>query len=253
MPHSRNDADDVLCDIVQNGDLKLFAQPIVPLQQPSGRLEFEILTEMRHPGQPFVPMETLVQFAERNDLAIKLDMAILGLIFRDHGERLRARPEIDLSINLSSVTVGTGPIDDILALIHESGIAPTRLQFELTESAALAERDAARIALERLRALGCRIALDDFGTGRSNFWRARHLPVDCLKLDGAFLQDYLDRDSLDALIVTQIRDFATRAGMMLVAEKVDRPALVTALTQAGIDKAQGFCLGHRMPLDQVLA
>ncbi|WP_126975482.1 EAL domain-containing protein [Frigidibacter oleivorans] len=228
----------------------LIAQPIVALQGPNLRREYEVLVELRLPDGALLPTSDAVQQAEGQGLMPALDLAIVARVL-GHAADLAAHPEVDLSINLSSVTVSGAGGDGVEAMLRGSGVPPQRLQFELTESAALSAPDRACDLLARLRRMGCRIALDDFGTGRSNFWRARNLPVDCLKLDGSFMRDCLQPGSHDQLIVRQVRDYAAKAGMTVVAEQVDRPDLVPALAAEGIDKAQGFALGQRMPLAAV--
>ncbi|HOV59340.1 MAG TPA: EAL domain-containing protein, partial [Rhodanobacteraceae bacterium] len=120
---------------------------------------------------------------------------------------------------------------------------PRAVVFEITETGALNNLDAARDLITELRAFGCRFALDDFGVGFSSFTHLKHLDVDMLKIDGSFTQGLLT-DAVDLAVISAITSIAHSIGKLTVAEYVDRPEILRALRNCGVDYAQGFYVGR---------
>jgi EAL domain-containing protein (putative c-di-GMP-specific phosphodiesterase class I) len=140
----------------------------------------------------------------------------------------------------------------VLDRLAAVGVAPGRLGFEITETAAVTNLDAACGLSHRLRAAGCRITLDDFGAGFGSFVHLKHLPITGLKIDGEFIRG-IDNSTKDAVLVTGIVEIARGLGLTAVAEWVERPTQVDVLTRLGVHVAQGFHLGRPRPLRSVLA
>jgi EAL domain-containing protein (putative c-di-GMP-specific phosphodiesterase class I) len=115
--------------------------------------------------------------------------------------------------------------------------------FEITETKAVTNLDAARELISQLRGLGCRFALDDFGCGFSSFTHLKHLDVDFLKIDGSFIQGLLE-DPVDRAVITAINNIAHSVGKRTVAEYVDRPEVLAALHACGVDYVQGYYIGR---------
>ena len=131
--------------------------------------------------------------------------------------------------------------------IARTGIDPSRLVFEITETAAIANMEQARAFAERLTRLGCRFALDDFGAGFSSFYYLKYLPLDYLKIDGDFIRS-LTSSVTDQLVVKSMVDIARGMGMKTIAEFVEAPETVAMLREKGVDYSQGYYHGAPRPV-----
>ena len=127
---------------------------------------------------------------------------------------------------------------------------PACICFEITETAAIANVERARAAIEGLRAQGVRFWLDDFGSGLSSFNYLKHFPVDGLKIDGLFVKG-VARSYLDYALVEAIQKIATSMGLATVAECVENEEIVKKLEAIGVPWGQGFHLGVPRPLEAV--
>jgi EAL domain-containing protein (putative c-di-GMP-specific phosphodiesterase class I) len=111
--------------------------------------------------------------------------------------------------------------------------------FEITETAAIANFGKAMNLISELKALGCGFSLDDFGSGMSSFGYLKHLPVDHLKIDGAFVRD-IATDPIDRAMVEAINKVGHVMGITTIAESVENPETLAILKEIGVDYAQGF-------------
>lgn len=154
---------------------------------------------------------------------------------------------LSLEVNLSARAFSDG---DLLPLIKSEirrhGIDASALCFEITETAAVADADKARLFIARLKTLGCRFALDDFGVGFSSFASLKELAVDYVKLDGSFVRNGA-RNEVDQEIVRRIVQMSRAMGKKNVAEYVTDSATLQLVRKLGVDHAQGFALGRPMP------
>ena len=149
-----------------------------------------------------------------------------------------------LSINLSAQSVGDpGMLDFITRAVHETGVDPRRLCFEITETVAITSMERARELLGGLRRLGCRSALDDFGVGYSSFAYLKDLPVDRVKIDGSFVHG-IEGDRLKHAMVRAMNDVAHALGKQTVAERVETEGELAVLREIGVDCAQGYLFGR---------
>ncbi len=123
--------------------------------------------------------------------------------------------------------------------------------FEITESAAIANIDDARIFIEQLRKLGCKFSLDDFGTGLSSFAYLKNLQVDYLKIDGAFVRDIV-KDPVSKSMVAAINQVGHAMQLETVAEFVETDEIRQALLKIGVDFGQGYALGMPTPFLELL-
>ena len=156
---------------------------------------------------------------------------------------------VSLSINLSGKVVDDPELLPLLKrLLQISSVDPGRLLFEITETAALADIQAAQRLIGAIRDLGCRTALDDFGVGFSSFLYLKELPVDIVKIDGSFIRN-LPRSTNDRIFVKAMADVATGLGKHTIAEFVEDQATLAMLGELGVDYAQGYYVGKPGPLD----
>ncbi|KJS18403.1 MAG: hypothetical protein VR69_00840 [Peptococcaceae bacterium BRH_c4b] len=165
---------------------------------------------------------------------------------------MRERPELKLFINLSGVTLGDEAILELIeSNIRDSGIDPSRIGFEITETAAVKDILRAERWVRRFKSLGCLFALDDFGIGFSSFSYLRILPVDYIKIDGSFIRD-VDKEPVHLALIQAINTIANTLGKKTIAEFVENEDILKVLQAVGIDYGQGFYLG-RPALGKIMA
>ncbi len=229
-------------------------QTIAPLSD-SGEhgAHYEILVSMLDANGAVVMPGEFLPAAERYKLTDKLDRWIIGHVF----DWLAARPQqVDAiglcSINLSGQSIGNEQALNFLFEQLERGvIAPHKICFEITETAAIADLVQATRFIEQLKEHGCQFALDDFGSGFSSLAYLKQLPVDYLKIDGAFVRDMVS-DSIDCAMVRSINEIGHVMGKKTIAEFVENAAILALLRTVGVDFAQGFEIGRPAPLDDII-
>ena len=226
----------------------LHHQPILDLH--SGEMSHgELLLRMRDQNGKLIAPNAFLPTAERLGLIHAVDRWVVSHaieLIAEGGDQ--ALPVV--GINLSADTVVGDPqmLELIESEIRRTSVDPSRLIFEVTETAAIANmRDAASFA-RGLAGLGCGIALDDFGTGFASFYYLKHLPVDYVKLDGEFIQN-LPRSEVDGHMVRAIVALSQSLGIKTVAESVNDEETIGLLRDHGVDYAQGFHVGMPEPLD----
>ena len=139
---------------------------------------------------------------------------------------------------------------DVDAALRESGLSPSRLILEMTESVIMREPVAARARLHDLKKLGVRIAIDDFGTGYSSLSHLQQFPVDILKIDRSFLHR-MHQGSHDTALVRTIIQLAKLLSLRTIAEGVEDAHQQRQLQELGCDSAQGFLFGKPMGVEEI--
>lgn len=228
----------------------LYAQPILDLV--TGQISrYELLLRMADGSGGLIPPATFLDVAERFGLIHQIDRWVvrqaIALVAR---HELEGR-DLFLEVNLSGKALND---PELLSLIRRdlaaAGIAPHRLVFEITETAAIGDVEAALDFINVLKCLGCRFALDDFGAGFSSFERLKRLPVDYLKLDGSFIRD-LPNDEEDRHLVKAMVEVARGLGKETIAEFVEDAETVAILRESGVDYAQGYHVGRPRPVTEI--
>jgi diguanylate cyclase (GGDEF)-like protein len=217
-------------------------QPLQPAREGEGA-HFEVLMRMRDEQGELVPPGAFIPAAERYGLMPALDRWVVQHALANF-ERLHPRGrEVALcAINLSGTTLEDEDFPDfVLRELEVSRVAPERLCFEITETAAVGSMARVVQFMQRLRALGCRFALDDFGAGMSSFGYLKNLPVDYIKIDGSFIRE-IEGDPMSYSIVRAVTDIGHQAGAAVVAEFVANPRQRELLRELGVDYAQGFSI-----------
>ncbi len=211
---------------------------------------YEILVRMISKTGELVFPGKFLDIVERFDLAERLDTWVIEKTIQwmeDHPEEMDSIQT--LSINLSGKSLASHKMHKLLtSRVSSSHIASNKLCFEITETAAVNDMDAAKELIKSLRLLGCRFALDDFGTGQSSFGYLRNLDVDIIKIDGTFIRDMVS-NTFDQVMVKSMNDLAKSVGMKTVAEYVENNDIATALRELGVDYAQGFYIHKPEALD----
>ena len=233
---------------------ELKAQPIASLKAANDKPRFEILLRMNDSDGNRIPTEALFSAAERYRLMPQIDRWVVSTTIAKLAERAEAINELgaNFSINLSGQSLSD---DDILEFINEeidaSGVAPERLCFEVTESAAVSNLKKAQAFIDALRKRGCRISLDDFGAGLSSFAYLKNFNVDTLKIDGSFIRDITD-NRISESMVAAITQVAKVMDLETVAEYVESDASRDLIEELGVDYAQGHGVGRHVPLEEAL-
>ena len=231
----------------------LYGQPILDLREGSVR-HHEVLLRLRDDegGEPLTP-STFLYVAERLGLIQAIDGWVARQAIELIAESERAGRPLVLHVNLSGQSIGDPGVAALVeSALTEARIDPSRLVFELTETAAIANIEEAKVFAHRLRARGCRLALDDFGAGFGSFYYLKNLPFDYFKIDGDLIRG-IATSSMDQLVVGAIVGIARGMGKKTIAEFVTEDATVRLLEKAGVDYAQGYHIGRPRPLREVLS
>ncbi len=233
----------------------LVYQEIVPTQaQEDEQRKFEFLVRLEDEKGGMVPPGAFLPAVERYNLSLRLDFWVINKVFSwvaSHRELLES--DSVFFINLSGDSIGESSFyNTIVRLLKAKGLPADKFCFEITETAAIANLSRAVEFIKKLRSEGCKFALDDFGSGLSSFAYLKNLPVDFIKIDGVFIRD-VDRDPIDAEMVKSIKDIGHVMGKKVIAEHVERDAVIDTLTKIGVDYVQGFALGEPRPIAELTA
>jgi PAS domain S-box-containing protein len=223
--------------------LVAYSQPILD-QRLERVIQEELLARLRGEdgGGRIIEADEFLPEAERCGLIGVVDrwMAMEAVALARRG-----RPA---EVNLSARTIEDEELTRALAdELHSAGRSARSVVFEITETAAIDNLDAAREFAERLSKLGCRFALDDFGTGFGSLTYLRHLPLEFLKIDTSFVRN-LTRSEADQALVRGVVAIARELGLHTVAEGVEDAATLRMLREFGVDHVQGYLFGLPRPL-----
>jgi diguanylate cyclase (GGDEF)-like protein/PAS domain S-box-containing protein len=231
-----------LRDAVDGGELRLHFQPVVVMETREV-VGFEALVRWEHPEHGLRPPDDFIPLAEQTGIIMALGRWALREGCRQMQEWRTAYPfaeELWLSVNLSSRQFLHPQLEEeIHGALAETGLPPTLLRLEITESVILDDAVAVGAILHRLREVGIRVAIDDFGTGYSSLSYLHRLPLDTLKIDRSFVQQMHVDPALEAVIQTVISLSGTLR-LDTVAEGVETDAESAALQRMGCRIGQGF-------------
>jgi Amt family ammonium transporter len=219
----------------------------------AGRRCFEVLLRLREESGRLILPRAFLPAAERFGLMPRIDCHVITRVFAEQGRRHRlGLPIHRCMINLSNSSIDNQDLADFIAdLLREHALPSGAIGFELTETAAITHLATATSVIERLRSLGCPIALDDFGSGMASYGYLRELPVDMMKIDGAFVRD-MTRDPVAFAMVESMHRVAQAIGIQTVAEGIEDESTLSALTLMKIDFAQGHAISIEDLLSDVL-
>ncbi len=231
---------------IDGGELDVFYQPQIALE--TGRvIGVEALVRWRHPKQGILPASDLIALAEDTGLIVTLGEDVLRAAtkqMRAWDERLGTN-QLMLAVNISGVQIREGSLVTVLRkVLDEMGLAPERLELEITESTAMRSAAGSQSALLQLKSMGVRLAVDDFGTGYSSLSQLERMPVDTLKIDRTFLSG--DSGTPGALAKAVIL-IGRSLNLRVAAEGVELREQLDFLRHHGCDIAQGYFLSP--PLD----
>jgi diguanylate cyclase (GGDEF)-like protein len=230
-------------EAVEHNRFALACQPIVSTRNRATRI-YEVLIRMLDDNGGLIMPGGFLSTAERFGLSLDIDRWVITNAIEILAEQRVTQPELCYSINLSAQTLNTPAICILIQdKLRATGLDPAALIFEVTETAAISDLNAAAALLARLRALGCRTALDDFGSGMSSFAYLKELPVDIVKIDGRFVK-HIATSAVDKAMVRAMNDIAHALGKETIAEFVEDEAAFQILIELGVDYGQGYHLGR---------
>lgn len=222
--------------------LQIWAQKIVSIRNPNDRrVHYELLVRMVDEAGHIVPPGAFLPAAERYNLITRIDRWVIDHTLHwfsrhpDEYEKLKM-----CSINLSGQSLCNEDLcREIIEYFHAYQLTAEKFCFEITETSAIANLNAATRFMLELRKLGCRFALDDFGSGLSSFAYLKNIPVDFLKIDGLFIRD-LETDPIHLALVKSINEVGHVMGKETIAEFVENARILEKLRDLGVDYAQGY-------------
>ena len=231
----------------ERGLFVLTSQPIVNIEK-GVATQHEILLRMRDDGGGLVVPGAFLATAERFGLIGGIDRWVTQQAVRLIAAHNADGRELTLEVNLSGQTMGDARFpEEVRRELTSSGIDPASLIFEVTETAAVADMEHARLFAQSLSKVGCRFALDDFGAGYASFYYLKHLPISYLKIDGEFVKE-LPTSRTDQLIVRALVQACEGLGIKTIAEFVTDQTTMDMVRELGVDFAQGYHLGKPEPV-----
>ena len=233
-----------------DGELRLHYQPVLSLEGETV-VGVEALLRWQHPLHGLVPPDDFIPFAEQSGQITAMGAWVLREACRQAAVWSAAQHNggrLLMSVNVSGrqLAQGAGLVDTVRLALDESGVDPTCLLLEVTESALLDDAETALLVMNELKSLGVRIAIDDFGIGYSSLVYLKRFPVDLLKVDRSFVGG-LGTNKDDAAIVHSVIELAHAFGIAAVAEGIETHQQLTMLQGLGCTYGQGYLWSPAVP------
>jgi diguanylate cyclase len=223
---------------IERRELRVHYQPQVDLDT-GETVGLEALVRWEHPERGLLTAQEFVPCAEEIGLIDAIDAWVLREACRQLGDWSKRSRRVAVSVNLSARGLERALlVDEVAETISGSGVDPSLLSIEITESSALHRDDETLQRLHALKMLGVSVGLDDFGTGYASLSALGHFPLDILKIDRSFV-DQLSDDANKRRIVAATISLAHALGLTAVAEGVERPEDLAELRALGCRRAQG--------------
>ena len=275
----RLDIETALRRSLERRELRIYYQPIIDLR--TGAIDgVEALLRWEHPERGLLNPDEFITVAEETGLIVPIGAWVLDQACRQVQRWQAEVPALEplrLSVNLSGRQLGHSKlVEDVASVLAETGIDPSLVELEITESVLMDDVEMSQETLSRLHALGVKLAVDDFGTGYSSLSYLRRFPVELLKVDKSFVEALTDKpssplaevpgiaDALDAAstsgdvdgsgdpddgagdiaVVAAIVTLAHSLGLIAVAEGVETAAQLALLRQLGCDRGQGYYMAR---------
>ena len=245
-PTDRHRLQRELSHAVERGQLDVFYQPVFDLLN-GNVISAEALVRWRHPTLGLIVPDRFIPMAEESGLIDSIGEWVIASVcdqirrWEDAGI-----PDVRVSVNVSARQLDrSGLLGYIRAAIATSGICPSSLEIEVTETSIMRDVYAAKFVLLELRAMGVRVAIDDFGAGYTSLAFLRDLPIDDLKIDRSFV-DGVARGGFDGAVIRAVVMIARELGVRTIAEGVEDAEQIEALRNLCCDAVQGFFFASPM-------
>jgi EAL domain-containing protein (putative c-di-GMP-specific phosphodiesterase class I) len=228
---------------VAHNELRLHYQPQATID--GDVFGFEALARWQHAKHGMVPPNTFITLAEQNGSIVEIGEWALRQACRDAASW---KNPLQIGVNLSPVQFRYGDLPSLVhAVLLETGLAPERLELEITEGVLINDSLRALSTLRRLKALGVKIAMDDFGTGYSSLSSLQSFPFDKIKIDRSFISR-VDSNQQSAAIVRAVIGLSNALHMPVIAEGVETESERKFLLHEGCREIQGFLIGRPEPI-----
>ncbi len=236
---------------LKNDKFELFCHPIVSISPSvAEQHKYEILVRLRDQDSHLIPPGAFIPAAERYNMIGLLDHWVVDHVF-DYLQQWQQTEKLRLSINLSGKSLSDRAfLQHLEYRIRNGDTGRHEICFEITESAAVLSLATALHFMKTLKELGCCFSLDDFGKGMSSFSYLKTLPVDNLKIDGAFIRDIVS-DPVARVMVNAINQIAHTMQLKTIAEYVENQPILDELNRLEVDYAQGFHICKPFPLSEL--
>ena len=236
-----------LRDAIEREEFELHYQPVLDVKTRT-LCGAEALIRWRHPTRGLIGPDQFLPLAESTGLIVPLGDWVLQ---RACADAASWPAYIKIAVNISAVQFKKGNLFDvILCTLVETGLAPDRLELEITETALLENEDEHLAVIRQLKNLGISIALDDFGTGYSSVNYLTIFPFDKIKIDKSFTQGVLNRRDYRAVVASTLA-LAQGLGTVTTAEGVETEEQLEYMREAGVDFVQGYLLGRPVAVSQL--
>ena len=237
---------------LRENELRVYYQPIVSLDT-GNIVEVEALVRWQHPQRGLVLPAEMIPLAEETGLIIDIGQWVLEEACHQVGIWQKQYPghsPLHLSVNLSARQFRkTTLLKDIDTALYKSGLSPSDLMLEITESSLIRDPNNIATQLLALRNTGIRLAVDDFGTGYASLSFLKEFPFDTLKIDRSFVQGIV-RDRRDKAIVQSIIELASAFGLDVIGEGIETENQAAQLKKLGCNHGQGFLFAAPCPADE---
>jgi diguanylate cyclase (GGDEF)-like protein len=228
---------------IVDGEFELYYQPIVSAMN-GAVCAYEALLRWHHPDRGLIPPAAFISLAEETGIIVPLGEWVIRTACR---EAATWPSNLKIAVNLSPAQLRSADlVPAVVRSLADSGISPSRLELEVTESVMVKDSKSAFAILDQLRSLGVRIALDDFGTGYSSLSFLQRFPFDKVKIDRSFVEELLVERDEARLIASAVVRFAVSLGKTTTAEGVETQQQFDALRAEGCSELQGYFIGRPM-------
>lgn len=225
---------------IERDELYLVYQPIYVLKTQE-IIGFETLIRWQHPEMGLIPPDEFIPVAEECGLITAITEWVLKMAcesFTSWG--LENNTDMFLSVNITTIDLESdGFVDMVAKLLEKTGVAPSQLKFELTETALMTQMEECKDTLIKLQDLGITISIDDFGTGYSSLGYLKNLPLDNIKVDRIFIRD-IPKDEENAIIIRSVLTLARNLGLDVIVEGVEEKEQLNFLLKNDCYAGQGY-------------
>ncbi|VWX52320.1 bifunctional diguanylate cyclase/phosphodiesterase [Novosphingobium sp. 9U] len=228
---------------LERGEFEVWYQPLLDIAT-RRTVGYEALLRWNHPKRGIIEPSQFIPLAEENGLIASIGEWALREAL---SEASTWHDDLTIAVNVSPAQMrGEALLGQVVSALAASGVAPNRLELEITETLLMEDCEMHLRTLHRLRALGVRIALDDFGTGYSSLNYLRRFPFDKLKVDRSFVSDIVEESESRAIVET-VLNLARKFDMKTTAEGIESEAQLAKLNAMGCSQAQGFLFDRPLP------
>lgn len=242
-------------EVIENNDFGLRCQRIAPIHDIEVEsAHYEVLLNAYDHDGTALPLDDFIKAAEHYNKMPAVDRWVVTSMFEWIEKNSVLLGDIEkFSINLSGRSINDEDFRDfILQEIDDSGVPTEMICFEITETAGIANLSTATEFINAIKEVGCRFSLDDFGSGLSSYGYLKNLPVDYVKIDGAFVRDMASNPS-DYAVVKSITEIAHFMEKFVIAEFVEDEETIRLLAEIGVDYGQGYGIEKPMPIQELLS